>query len=74
MINEEIKLPIQFNEQIEFDIEIRSLPNFSKFCFCLFSISKKKKVGIFLNFLLLKIKKKLIINIYRQYLPLRSLA
>lgn len=47
MINQEIKLPIQFNKQIEFDIAVKSLPNCSKFCFCLFSISKKKKVLTF---------------------------
>ncbi|RNA35113.1 phosphatidylinositol 4-5-bisphosphate 3-kinase catalytic subunit alpha isoform [Brachionus plicatilis] len=44
MINEDIKLPIQFDKLIEFNVKIQSLPRCSKFCFGLFSISKKKKI------------------------------
>ncbi|CAF0796738.1 unnamed protein product [Brachionus calyciflorus] len=55
MINQDVKLPIQMNQRIDFDIKIKALPKFSKFCFCLYYTTKKKKTTSAFAFLSLNL-------------------
>ncbi|RNA12341.1 phosphatidylinositol 4-5-bisphosphate 3-kinase catalytic subunit alpha isoform [Brachionus plicatilis] len=72
LINEELKLPL--NLKIHFGVKIQSLPRCSKFCFGLFSISKKKKTISAFAFLSINLfdYKDFLIN-GRQKLPVWSL-